>query len=112
METIDRIFDLADKVFKEQKDFAAALGVSTTMVSAWRTGTSQSYKKRIPQIAEVLNTTASYLLGEKEKPATVTGDGQVAKLAAALISHGVDIENIPASRLDQIARLIKVHLDE
>lgn len=73
LETIDRIFDLAAKRFKDQKDFAAALGVSTTMVSAWRRGISQSYERRLSQIAEVLNTTASYLLGEEKKPTADSG---------------------------------------
>lgn len=92
LETVDRIFDLASKMFRDQKDFAAALGVSTTMVSAWRRGISQSYKRRLPQIAEVLNTTAGYLLGE-EKP-TADGYGlSEAELAVALAYRAASVDD-------------------
>jgi transcriptional regulator with XRE-family HTH domain len=73
METIERIFDLVDSQYKEQRDFATALGVSPTMVSAWRSGVSKSYMSRITQIAQVLGTTAGYLLGEDEKPTLQDG---------------------------------------
>ena len=70
MDTVDRIFELADQKFKEQKDFAAALGLIPQRVSAWRRKTSASYTKYLPQIAEVLGTTTEYLLtgsGPKQK---------------------------------------------
>ena len=67
MDVCSRIFELVDKKYVEQQSFAAALGVSPTMVSAWRKNKSESYMKRIPQIADVLNTSAEYLLtGEEE----------------------------------------------
>lgn len=62
METIDRIFELADQRFKEQKDFASALGIAVSVVSAWKNKKSQSYMKRIDMIAETLGTTVEYLL--------------------------------------------------
>ena len=62
MDTVDRIFELADQKFKEQKDFAAALGLIPQRVSAWRRRTSASYQRRLPQIAEALGTTSEYLL--------------------------------------------------
>lgn len=75
MDTVDRIFELADQKFKEQKDFAAALGLIPQRVSAWRRRTSASYQRRLPQIAEVLGTTAEYLLTGKKEPAPMNGDG-------------------------------------
>ena len=62
MDTVDRIFELADKKYQEQRFFADDLQVSRTMVSAWRTRKSTSYMKRLPQIAELLGTSAEYLL--------------------------------------------------
>ena len=68
MDTATRIFELADRQFKEQKEFAAAIGVSDKIVSQWRVGTTRSYRSRIATIAEVLDTTTEYLLtGEGAK---------------------------------------------
>lgn len=59
METSNRIFELADKKYPEQRDFAAEIGVAPSVVSAWRNKKSESYMKRLPQIAEILNLTPS-----------------------------------------------------
>ena len=72
MGTAERIFDLVDAKYKEQRDFAKAIGVSASMVSQWRMGITKSYTRRLPQIAEVLGTTTEYLLtgsGPKERSA-------------------------------------------
>ena len=63
MDIIDRIFELVDKQFKEQKDFAAAVGVSDDTVSDWRRRKSASCtkSKHLTRIAEVLATTTDYL---------------------------------------------------
>lgn len=63
MDIIDRIFELVDKQFKEQKDFAAAVGVSDDTVSDWRRRKSASCTKSkyLTRIAEVLGTTTDYL---------------------------------------------------
>lgn len=83
MDTVERIFTLVDKRFAEQRDFAAALGVGPSMVSAWRTKKSTSYMKRIPQIAAVLETTSEYLLtGEKEEAVTPEPASKSAMMAA------------------------------
>lgn len=63
MDIIDRIFELVDKQFKEQKDFASAVGVSDDTVSNWRRRVSASCtkSKHLACIAEVLGTTTDYL---------------------------------------------------
>ena len=66
MDTVNRIFALADKIYPEQQAFAAAVGVSAKTVSVWRTGRGKSYTKYIPQIASALNTTVEYILTGKE----------------------------------------------
>lgn len=77
MDVCSRIFELVDKKYVEQQAFAAALGVSPTMVSAWRKNKSESYMKRIPQIADVLNTSAEYLLtGEEKTPVGLPANGR------------------------------------
>ena len=66
LNTVERIFALVDAKYKEQRDFADAIGVSASMVSQWRMGITKSYQKRLPQIAEALGTTTEYLLTGKE----------------------------------------------
>lgn len=62
MDTANRIFKLLDKAGMEQKKFAEAIGTTDKVVSKWRTSGLKSYRKYLPQIAEVLNTTVEYLL--------------------------------------------------
>ena len=65
----ERIFELADQKFNEQRLFAAAVGVTPSMVSEWRRGKSASYNKHLKKIAEVLGTTTEYLLtGSQSSP--------------------------------------------
>lgn len=82
MDTVDRIFELADKKFS-QKEFALALGVKPQRISEWKRGISSSYQKYLPEIAEVLGTTTEYLL---------TGNGPKYKTAPADVSNS-DTQN-------------------
>ena len=70
MDTVDRIFDLLDKMPIEQQEFAKLVGVSDDTASNWRRRKSASYSKYLSKIADVLGTTVEYLLtGEKGKAA-------------------------------------------
>ena len=76
MDIADRIFELADKKYKEQRDFAHALNIAPQRVSEWRRRKSESYMKRLPQIAELLGTSVEYLItGEEKKPVPTNGGG-------------------------------------
>lgn len=80
LDIVDRIFELADKKYPEQRDFAQALHIQPPRVSEWRRRKSESYMKRIPQIAEVLETSVEYLLtGEEKKPADQPANGREAE---------------------------------
>lgn len=83
MDTVDRIFDLVDSKYKEQRDFAEAIGVSASMVSQWRMGITKSYNRRLPQIAVALGTTTEYLLtgsGPKSRDQIVMSGDEAAEL--------------------------------
>lgn len=83
MDTIARVFELVDRQFKEQQDFAAAIGISSKVVSSWRSGRIKSYQKHLPVIASVLGTSVEYLLtGEEQKsaPPVLTDEESVANL--------------------------------
>lgn len=62
MDIVDRIFTIVDAKYREQREFAAALGIDPTIPSRWRKRKSTSYQKYLPQIATVLGTTTEYLL--------------------------------------------------
>lgn len=74
MDIVDRIFELVDEKFKEQRDFASALGVAASVISAWRRRKSTSFNKYLPQIAETLETSVEYLLTGKKDPAPAVSD--------------------------------------
>ena len=61
MDIVDRMFELVDEKYREQREFAHDIGVDPSHVSRWRTRKSASFHKRLPQIAEVLGTTVDYL---------------------------------------------------
>ena len=77
MDIVDRLFELVDEKYREQKDFAAVLGIDPNLPSRWRNRKSLSYQRRLPQIAEALGTTTEYLLagtGPKQKRAVSDSD--------------------------------------
>ncbi len=77
MDIVDRIFLLADKLYSEQRNFAADLGIPASRISEWRRRKSTSYNKRLPEIAAVLNTSVEYLLtGEERTPADQPANGR------------------------------------
>lgn len=89
MDTVDRLFELVDQKFKEQKDFAAAIGVPPPRVSLWRKRKSASFHRCLPQIAEALDTTTEYLLtgeGPKSRNQIVGAVGAGVIGAAAAIT--------------------------
>ena len=113
MDIIDRIFELVDKQFKEQKDFAAAVGVSDDTVSDWRRRKSASCtkSKHLTRIAEVLGTTTEYLLtgnGPKYRPAPAdvsNSDTQSeGQLMAAFFEGGKDLSEEEMAVLWQDAK--------
>ena len=63
----NRIFELVDKKFKSDKEFAAALGVKPQRISEWRNATSKSYNKYLSQIAGLLGTSVEYLLAGTDR---------------------------------------------
>lgn len=103
-DTAERIFELVDKQFEEQKAFASAIGESPSKVSQWRMGITKSYTKKLSTIAEVLNTTTEYLL---------TGDGPKTKAPTSESGEGaVKPEHIRAAFFEGAEDLSKEEMDE
>ena len=104
MDIVDRLFELVDKKFNEQQEFAALLGVDPTLPSRWRNRKSTSYQRRLPQIAEALGTTTEYLL---------TGNGPKKKTAPAKRSESdaISDDDIKAAFFEGAEDLPKEELD-
>lgn len=104
MDTVERIFELVDAKYKEQRDFAVQLGITPSMVSEWRRRKSASYNRRLPQIAEALGTTTEYLL---------TGNGPKKKTAPARVSDSDTIseDDIKAAFFEGAEDLTKEEMD-
>lgn len=73
MDIVDRIFELADGKYQEQRDFAKDMNLTASIISEWRRGKSSSYYKCLPRLIYVLNTTAEYLL-TGNRPVGQVGD--------------------------------------
>ena len=104
MDIVDRLFELVDKKFNEQQEFAALLGVDPTLPSRWRNRKSTSYQRRLPQIAEALGTTTEYLL---------TGNGPKKKTAPAKRSESdaISDDDIKAAFFEGAEDLTKEEMD-
>jgi len=70
----ERIFTLLNSKAISQRNFAKAIGVHPTTVTDWKKGKSFSFLKKLPAIAEALDTTEVWLLTGKhtaQNPETI-----------------------------------------
>lgn len=81
MDSVDRIFALVEQKYKEQKAFAAKIGVAPSKVSEWKKRKAQSYTRYLPQIADALDTTVEYILTGKEESPAPEGAGLTQEFA-------------------------------
>ena len=82
MELKDKIKNLRKGKFS-QEELAALLKVSYVTISRWENGTMTPTMKYIPQLAETLNTTSAYLLGETDDPRPAARKGEAETKAQA-----------------------------
>lgn len=105
MDIVERIFLLLDKSGMEQKEFAKKVGTYPQTVSLWRKQKSSSYRKYLPQIAEVLHTSVQWLLtgeGEKNNQAAVPKDNGLTEEFARLFQ-----KLTPEKQNEVIAEMLK-----
>ena len=67
MEVLNNILSLLKIQNKKQTELAAHLNLSKNVFTNWKNGDNTSYIKYLPQIAEFLNVTVDYLLGNDNK---------------------------------------------
>lgn len=105
LDIVDRMFKLVDEQYKEQRDFAAAIGVDASHISRWRNRKSASYIKRLEKISKVLGTTPQYLLSgdsSETTPSTRVSDSDTISendLKAAFFEGG---EELTPEEMDEL----------
>jgi len=91
---LDRILLEMNKQNVQQKEIASFLCVKESAVAKWKMGVSKSYLKHISQIAEFLNVSTDYLLGneqqEKSLPPLSDKDKEAIELFEKLSAHDKD----------------------
>ena len=100
MDTVNRIFDLLKQQKMDQKKFAERIGVRPQAITEWKKGVTSSYTKRLPQIAEVLNTTVEYLVnGHKDvKSPDATSDVETPS------ENELIFRSLPPERQEEVLR--------
>ena len=82
MEILDRIDKERKAQNKSQAELCKYIGISKNAYTNWKSGHMKSYEKYLPVIAEFLNVSVDYLLGNSEKkekaPDTLTEREQTA----------------------------------
>ena len=59
---VSRILSAMKEKGFDQKTFAQQLGIRAQIVTDWKKGTTTSYQRYLPQIADLLGTSVDYLL--------------------------------------------------
>lgn len=69
MDTLDKILELMEQQHCDHQMLASALGLNRQVVTDWKAHRSQSYRKYLYQIADILNVQVTDLLnGEEDLP--------------------------------------------
>lgn len=102
--------------YRTQQQLASVLFVNQTAVSQWERGVTVPSSTLLVKLSQMYGVSIDYILGnddsEKEKPATVSGDGQAEKLAQALQGIGIEVDKLSDAEISRIARLAKAALEE
>ena len=74
-ETLNRIIELLDKSGMKKIEFLTKLGLSRSAWGAWTSGRMQSYKKMLPEIADIFGVSLDWLSGNEQKNKPTVSDG-------------------------------------
>ena len=67
MEVLDRITNALKEKKKTQKELCEYVGISKNAYTNWKSGHMKSYERYLPKIAEFLEVSVDYLLGNTDK---------------------------------------------
>lgn len=107
MYTLDKIKQLLKEQGKSQKDLTDYLGLKKSSFTSWNSGLNTSYKKYIDKIAEFLDVTTDYLLGQSDERKPINHDVTDDDIKFALFGGDGEITDEMYNDVKNFARFIK-----
>ena len=93
----DRIFEIVDQKYFEQRDFAKQLNIAPSIISSWRNHKSTSYNKRLHEIANLLGTTVEYLVTGNLTPPEAPSEGDERAATALKLFESLPPDKQPSA---------------
>lgn len=106
--TLDIILSELKKQGKTQASLAQYLGMTKNAVSEWKSGRNEAYKKKLPEIADFLDVSISYLIGENTQTEKEIDDNDI-KFA---LFGDVDIDDEVLEEVRHYAQIAKQMREE
>ncbi len=120
MDTRERILELINNKFSSRAEFERAAGFKPQTVNDWDRGKSESFYKRILDVANALGTTSNYLLCETDEPSTLNTKKSVATKGGQPILTEAQkkkielqkiVAKIPDDKLDSVKAILQAAID-
>lgn len=105
MFNVDRFNSVSKEAGKKKKYLADRMGVSASIFSDWANGKSSPRPEYLEILANELNTTPEYLMGEsdqKEKATGIAADSYKAKL----LQLAQDLDEEKAAKMLEMAKVM------
>lgn len=106
MSTLSKIQQLLKEQNKTQKDLTDFLQLKKSTFTSWKSGANESYKKYIDKIADYLDVTTDYLLGNSDERKPVNTELSADDIKFALF--GGDSEYISDERFNDVLSFAKI----
>lgn len=105
--TLDRIQQLLKEQNKTQKDLTDFLGLSKNTFTNWKLGFTSSYTKYINKIAEFLDVSTDYLLGNTDERKPINHDITDDDIKFALFEGADNITDEMYEEVKEFAKFVK-----
>ena len=113
MELLYKISEQLKLKNKTQKQLCEFLGLSRQTFSEWNAGRSNSYMKYLPQIAEFLDISVDYLVGNTDKKNKAIPEGQpLTEEQESLIASSSDLSNEDLKKVIEYIELLKLRVNQ
>ena len=106
----DRFREVADETFMKDAELGAALGVSASTVSAWRTGVRSPKAPTVAQVAAFFGVTPEWLACQDAPKFPPAPEPERHTVEARIISHGVDA--MPPDQRERALAMFRLVFDK
>ncbi|MBQ7129389.1 MAG: helix-turn-helix transcriptional regulator [Clostridia bacterium] len=107
MYTLDKIKQLLKEQNKSQKDLTDYLGLKKSTFTSWNAGLNTSYNKHIGRIAEFLDVSTDYLLGNTDERKPINHDITDDDIKFALFEGADNITDEMYDEVKEFAKFVK-----